>query len=468
MRIERGLAWLAAIALALPAGAQPVTPERVEALERRNEQLETSNADLLRRLEELEARDRERTRAESAAIDGSMGAVGDWARRLRISGSTNGGYYYGGDETAFQDLSFQVFDARFFLDGDLGREVVVGETPVLRNAGFTFELGLVRLGELQNENLETLVGESYVDLQGIGGQRWANAQVGRFQLPVGENYLRFSKGYKDNPFITNTVGGPWWWDEGVRVYGSLLDGRFGWVGSLTDGDTSFSDDPSRELQGSLKLWVRPNSWFYASVSALRSGELGSDDDRASGSLWLGETWARPVRSVGSIAPIVNGRAVADAPSRFGNTTFVGADVVLTHDKLGRLWLAGGHYELDSSGRGSLYDRELWYWVAEWTVDGDLVSPELKPFYLALRANGLGTFDDDRGYILDNRRREDIGYNADSLVVYSAGLGWHVTRWLTLRTEFSHQRTGLVRGVSASLQRQADPANLFGVELGAAF
>ena len=153
----------------------------------------------------------------------------------------------------------------------------LAETTLVRDVGFMFEWDLVRLGSLQNR-----VGELYVDFQGIGEQDWANVQVGRFQIPVGENYLRFSQGYQDNPFISNTVGGPWYWDEGLRSYGHI--GKIGWVTSVSDGETQFNFDPNTDKQFTLKLYTDPTPWLHVSVSGLRSGTMGSGTSRSDGRL----------------------------------------------------------------------------------------------------------------------------------------------------------------------------------------
>ena len=457
-------------ALAAPA-EDAVTRDRIEALERRNEELAIHNQDLEQRLEELEQRDHERSKAETAE-ENDFGNFTEWARRIRISGSANTGYYYGGTGTPFEDTSFSIWDARLFLDADLGREITLGDTTVARNAGFSFEWNIVRLGELQGTDVPPgQVGETYIELQGLGGSRWFNAQVGRIQIPVGENYLRFSKGYRDNPFITNTVGGPWWWDEGVRIYGSDAGERFGYVASISDGETDFSEDASRDPQFTLKLYARPTPWFYASVSALHSGRVGSEanDVSASGALWLGETWATPVGRFAPWIPIYqNGVATSGSTSNeIDSTTLIGADLVFTHEKLGRLWLAYGRYSIDAADT-SEFDRDLSYWIAEWTLQGEALAPELSPFYLGLRANGLGTYDDGEGYVLDIGQAFTLGYNVRALEAYSIVLGWHLTRWTTLRAEFSHQEISLVDGTPRWLRDAARDANYFGVELGAAF
>jgi hypothetical protein len=467
MRAEAKLLWIAICLCAAAARAEDgISRERFEALERQNAALLQSNDDLAERLSELEKRDQERVRGEEVRDLGSP--LAEWTRRIRLSGSANTGYYYGSDESPFQDVGFQVWDARLFLDADLGRDVRVGEAQVARNMGFSFEWNAVRLGEVQGTDDPTLIGETYVEFQGIAGSSWANAQVGRFQIPVGENYLRFSKGYRNNPFISNTVGGPWWWDEGVRIYGSSDDSRFGYVASISDGDTPFADDTSRELQFTGKVWTQPWPWLRASASVLRSGQSGNDNEPGSGALWLGETWATPVGSLSWNVPTwQDGAIVPAAPNGIDSTTLFAGDLILTSERFGRLWLAFGHYGIEAEGGGD-YDRDLLYWIAEWVLDGDAIAPELAPFYLALRANGLGTYDADEGYLLDVRTLGNLGYNAQSLEEYNLALGWHLTRWATLRLEYTRREIELVDGASRALGNDAGGEDEFAIELGAAF
>jgi hypothetical protein len=166
-------------------------------------------AELLDRIQDLELRIQD---LEAERNRGPGAASGGWAERVRLGGSANTGFY-GGNTQVFDD-SFLVWDARLFVDADLGRAVQLGEQTVFRNVAFFFEWNIVRIGELDND-----VGELYADFQGFLARDFLNFQVGRFQIPVGEAYLRYSQGYADQPFITNPVGGPWWWDEGVRFYG---------------------------------------------------------------------------------------------------------------------------------------------------------------------------------------------------------------------------------------------------------
>jgi hypothetical protein len=434
------------VLLALPARAEEtVSRDYVEELERRI-------ADLEHERDERLARDAEKRRDD----------LGSWTDRLRISGSANSGLYFGDDESPFADTNFQVWDARLFIDVDLGSEVSMAETAIARSLGLTFEWNLVRLGEVNND-----VGELYVDFQGLFDQPWLNVQVGRFYIPFGENYLRFGKGYRDNPFITNTVGGPWWWDEGLRFYGSFADGRLGWVASVSDGETPFGEDADRDPQATLKVYAHLTPWLYVSGSVLRSGGIGSEEYPAQGAPWLGETWAHAFGDWTGIPNFHDGVPVPDGPDELDGTWMAGLDTVLTHETLGRLWLAYGWYDIDSAG-ASLYDRRLQYWIAEWLFEVGVLSPELRPLYLALRANGVGTYDDGEGYFLDIRQLDTFGYNVESLEAYSIALGWRLNRYVTIRTEFTHQQTSLVRGVPSDLESAAGGSDYFGLEVGAAF
>jgi hypothetical protein len=451
------LVWLATLAPA--AGVRAANEEElleiIRGLEQRVEQLEIRNQDEAAQVPDPVAQEAEPQRYESS---------GSWADRVRLSGSANTGWY-GGQENApigegLGDDAFLIWDTRLFVEAELGRDVRVGEMDVVRDIGFLAEWNLMRLGVLENE-----IGELYADFQGLGGQEWANVQVGRFQIPVGESYLRFSQGAKDNPFITNTVGGPWFWDEGIRGYGRA--GNFGWVTSMSDGETDFNFDPNPGKQFTLKLFSDPTPWLHLSVSGLRSGSMGSSDDRASGALWLGETWARPIGAGTTVPNYVDGVAIGDGPNKLKNSWLGGGDVILHFEDIARIWLGGGWYGIDSTG-ASLYDRDLFYWVAEVVLEGAVAAPALRPFYLGMRADGLGTYDENRGYLLDSRENAFLGWNSNRLQAYSVVLGWRMTDGVTLRAEYSFRDIGLVQGVDAEVRDAAEDQDLYGIEIGVDF
>ena len=132
----------------------------------------------------------------------------------------------------------------------------------------------------------------------------------------------------------------------------------------------------------------------------------------------------------------------------------------------RVWLAYGTWSIDQSG--VTYDRRLHYWIGEILVYGGLVTPELKDVYVGFRAHGLGTYDDDEGYLLDFRYRSSLGYNMKSVNAYSAVIGWELLRYVTVRAEYTHQDIDLVRGVPGSLREAADAVDSWGLEVGIHF
>lgn len=416
------------------------------------------DSDLEKRFEELQ----EQMRRLEAAQKEDQGGLAEWLKRVRISGSANAGSYSGEEDSYFPKSQFSLWDTRLFLDVDLGSDVEIGGTRVMRNVGFFFEHDWVRLGSLANR-----VGEAYVDLQGVLDSDWLNFQVGRFQLPVSENYLRFSRGYKDNPFISNTVGGPWYWDEGVRAYGKDPGGGLGYVASISNGDNSFNGDSNADKQFTLKLFADPADWLHLSASGLRAGTTGSSTSPASGSIWFGEAWPRAFGSGTAVTNFDHGVAVADGPNKLNNTTVLGADAVLSFEDLVRSWFAYGVAEIDSEG-GSLYDRRLQYWIAEAVLQGAAISEELRPLYLGFRANGLGTYNPDEGYLLDFRFASAAGYNMESLDAYSIVAGWRLTKNATLRAEYTFLDAGLVRGVTSTIREAVDRLDYFAVELGVHF
>ncbi len=424
----------------------------IHRLEDRVEQLETRNQD-------QDAQPAYEAKAlEYQQKDFEKG--GNWADRVRISGSAETGWIGGQADSVTPNDAFEIWDSRFFIEAELARDVRLAEATLVRDVGFMFEWDLVRLGSLQNR-----VGELYVDFQGIGEQDWANVQVGRFQIPVGENYLRFSQGYRDNPFISNTVGGPWYWDEGLRSYGHI--GKIGWVTSVSDGETQFNFDPNTDKQFTLKLYTDPTPWLHLSVSGLRSGMMGSGASAAMGALWLGETWARPVGAGTTVPTFENGVAIVDGPNRLKDSWLAGGDVIFHFNDIARLWLGGGWYRIEAEG-GNQYNRDLAYWIAELVVEGAAAAPVLAPFYVGLRANGIGTYNSTEGYSLDMRQAANIGYNAKSLEAYTTVLGWRLTNDITLRAEYSINDVGVVRGVTNAIRENAKDQDTYGVQIGVAF
>lgn len=404
----------------------------------------------------------ERLAEEAARRVGETPVLGALARRFRVSGHVVGARFHAGAGSQVTDERWLVWDSRIFVDALVAEEVGPGEAPWLQAVGLTFEWELHRLGRLDPD-----VGDLYLDLQGLGDTSWLNLHLGRFQIPVGEGYLRYGRGLRDAPFLTQPVGSPWWWDEGLRLHGSGWGGRVGYVASLTEGRTPRDWGFDRFDQASLKLFAEPAPWLRLSASVLRSGRMGDDRHPAQAALWLGEGWARGFGSGTSVPNVVDGRTVPDGPGRLDGTLFVGVDAILRHPAGARLWLAYGRYGIDSP-RGGLYDRTLHTWTAELLLEGRLLAPELRRLRLALRASGVATADADEGYLLDVRQRRRFGYDVHALESWSLAFGWRLTRWTELALEFTRQRVELAQGAGAVLAAGPGRDDLVALALGIHF
>jgi len=393
----------------------------------------------------------------------SRGGAGDWSERIRLSGSSELDYLQGqgADYGLYDEGSTQIYDARVFLDADLGSDARIGESTVYRDAGFTFEWNLVRLGSLRNE-----IGDLYVDLRGLGGADWLNLEAGRFQIPFGENYLRFGRGRKSDPFVALSAAPPWFWDEGVKLWGKSSNGRFGYVASVTDGEGGINLENNSSKQVTLKLSWDPSEWLHLSASALRTGRLGNDDTPAVASVWLGEAFPKMFGGGSSAVNFDHGAAIADGPNELSNITVIGADAVVNLPAA-RVWLSAGNAAIDSTGP-SVYNRDLLYWLAEVVFQLRAITPALDPMYLAVRANGLGTYDKDEGYLLDFRYR-DVGYNMRALDAYAVALGLPLGNHIVLKAQYAIQNMDLVRGITdQDIRDAANDADFFGMEIGVHF
>ena len=77
-------------------------------------------------------------------------------------------------------------------------------------------------------------------------------------------------------------------------------------------------------------------------------------------------------------------------------------------------------------------------------------------------------DPDAGYLLDVRYAFTVGYNMESLRAYSAVLGWHMSRFVTLRAEYTHLDVDPVRGVSPAILAAAGNLDFWSIEVGVDF
>jgi hypothetical protein len=169
-----------------------------------------------------------------------------------------------------------------------------------------------------------------------------------------------------------------------------------------------------------------------------------------------------------VPSFIDGAAVPDGPNVLRSAYLAGADVILERSSWGRLWLGYGSFWMDSRHDGGFYDLRLQYWIAELVLEGRRFAPVLEPFYLGVRATGLGSYDSGHGYLLDDRYDETLGYNIESLHLYSLVLGWRLTEWLRLRLEYSHTDVDLVRGLPDWIRNSGDSTDAGAIELGVHF
>jgi hypothetical protein len=450
-----------ALALLCAFGGRAVRAEEPNPSSAELENLYETVGQLEKRIAELES-----SKSTRSAGGGGGGGGAEWPERLRLSGSADLNYLQAsgssGEYGLYEQSSTQIYDARVFLDANLGSDARLGDVTVYRDAGFTFEWNVVRLGYAQNN-----IGDLYGDLRGLLGYEWLNLEIGRFQIPYGENYLRFGKGRPTDPFIALTASPPWFWDEGLKLWGKTSNGHFGYVASVTDGEGGLNRENNDSKQVTLKLTWDPSEWMHLSASALRTGSLGSNDSPAFAAVWLGESIPAAFGSNTGVPSFDHGQEIADGPNKLRNVVVLGGDAIFQFPDA-RLWLAGGNASIDSHGP-SMYDRNLIYWLAELTLQLRMITPALAPMYLALRANGLGTYNHDEGYLLDFRYGSSLGYNMRALDAYAVALGLPLGDRIVVKAQYALQNIALVHGIDDPEILESDKdANFFGMEIGVKF
>lgn len=455
----RGADWLVVllwVGLLAPPDPVRAEPDEVARLRETIERLEA-------RVGELEAGEETREREKlRAAAHPPVDATASWTEDVRLGGAAKISRLSGGDDTPYDAEPFQVYDARLFVDALIADQTSLGGRTLFESASLSFEFELIRLGMSFNR-----VGDLYVDFRGLGGQRALNVQAGRFQVPYGEYYLHWSQNYANEAFISNSVSLLWWWDEGIKLFGSDPTGTVGYVASLTNGEDLFQGESDPDKQWTLKLFANPTEFLHLSASVMQTGNLGSSSETGFSAIWFGEGWVRPFGNGSGVDNYVDGAITPDGGSEIDDVIAWGADAILDFPEAAKLWLAGGRIEI-RDGADRLYDRDLWYWQGQLVLEGGLLSRRLAPFYLALRAAGIGTYDADEGYLLDFRHASTVGYNMQSLEAYSVALGWPLRPGLVLRAEYTLQDIDLVRGVPDSVKDDARRSDFYGVEIGVAF
>ncbi|HYR97077.1 MAG TPA: hypothetical protein VEM57_10090 [Candidatus Binatus sp.] len=409
-------------------------------------------ADLAERLRALEAR----------FEDGSAG-LPRWLTRFHVAGNGTFAYREGDRHSPAPNGDLAADDTRVFLDTDLAEDLHLGERPLVGYTSFYVEWEAVEGQTVQNR-----VGSLYLRLDGILGFDALNAKVGRVLLPYGEEYVRFAEQRAANPLLSFSAAAPYGRDQGILLFGGTPGRRVQYVAGVLAGDTGFAVDLGHQTQLAAKLIWEPRTWAHLSLSGLRTGPLGSGTEPGAATLELGETHVTPFGSATDVPSFQNGARIADDPTGELSMNAGEADLIVNATDWGRLWLAGGRVAIRSAG-ASAYDRDLTYGTAEAILGLGAFTRTLERLYVAARYSAIGTFDRDRGYLLDAMNGgEDLGFNTRRVTVASLGIGVRLTSFLTLKSEYSWYDFVLVRGVTPDIRADAGGRNFFGVGATVAF
>jgi hypothetical protein len=378
--------------------------------------------------------------------------------RFHISGNADLEFLYGQSNSFASGTRFLIDNARVYLDVDLAREVTLGSGLLAQEASFYIE------GDLYREARFTgTVGSLYLRVDGVGGVREINLKFGRFLVPFGEEYLRFSEGRPENPLLSFSVAAPYGWDDGILAFGALFEDQVRYFFALSSGDAYFNQGSGTGVSVEGKLTVRPAPWIELSVSGLHINRIGTAAHPAQSALeWSGEN-LRPL-GYGSAVPSFQEGAVIppDPDGRLRDLAAWEGDLVLHAPEWGRLWLGYGGVDVHSGG-SSLYDRSLRYAVVEAVFEMRALAGDLEPFYLAARWSVIGTFDSARGYLLGGLNAGDaLGWNTERVTEVSVGVGFRMTSNIVLKVEASSFDFDLVRGVTPDLKSAATHRNYAGV------
>ena len=173
-------------------------------------------------------------------------------------------------------------------------------------------------------------------------------------------------------------------------------------------------------QVTLKLFADPTPWLHVSRERAPLGSRGptASARRQRGALArrdLGDAASAPGRAV---PVVVDGRAVPDGPAALDHT-LSSAPTSSSRTRAGaRLWLAYGQLPDRRAGVGPLRPRASTTGSPSSCCRGGSRRPSSRPSTSRVRANGLGTYDDDARLPARHPLRRALGYNMRALDAYA--------------------------------------------------
>jgi len=433
-------AWILPWLLAASAAGQDLGEDEIEP----PQPLPDSVRELERRIAELEAgRPAQELAASPIDLSGdelpSIEAAHHdhvlarpWFENVELGGY--GAFTYldtGGVGTA-ENGSFLVKEASLFVRAEVWeRTFFSSETWMTRfpaSSGFTVaELNL-----------------TFTDLFAKDGERGVGLKAGRFEIPFGEEYLRWDA--NETEFITFSAADPYGIDEGVELYGDL--GEAHWIAAVTNGAGNNGADDSRSKLFAGKLYGAPRSDVYLSGSVLSNDDTGQSALRLSG---------HALAPVGTSGP----SSAGSSPSRAVDATCWEVDCLLGGSRRASVDLQIGQAAIDDDV--SAFDRDLSWWHVLPRVR---LNDELT---LLVRYSEIGTYDSDEGYLFSGKpiaKGEDLGYDTSVLRRLSGGLSWSVNPHVTAKFEIGRDSFDLID--VSPLDDEDDERLFFGFELVASY
>jgi hypothetical protein len=355
-----------------------------------------------------------------------------WFENIDLSGFAAVTYLDTGGTGTNRHGSFLLKEATLFL-----------EAEVWEHASLFTEIWLQRYlyGDRFSAN------ELHFRLDGLfAGEngRGLGLKVGRFELPFGEEYLRWDA--HETPLIVFSAADPYGVDEGLELFGAA--GPVGWIASLSTGTFGNGADDAAGKLVAAKLYGDVGSDLYLSGSVLSSGKT------AQSALTLSGNAITPVGAAGS-------STLGASPSDEVAALCWEVDARIAAKRCANLYLGLGRASIDDDAEA--FDRELTWFLLEPAVR---LTDEVE---LVLRYSAIGTFDDDEGYLFRGKiaaEGEDLGYDARSLRRLAAGARWTVNPHVAAKLEVGHDWFDLID--ASPLDDENDERLYFGVELVASF
>jgi len=332
--------------------------------------------------------------------------------KVRLSGEGAAGYFHSQNDGQFPNNEFRVDEAKLFV-----------EAPIWGEVYFFGELNLFTRENLYDYTM--YAGEVFLDVENIS-RLWhqdgqLNLRLGRFDIPVGEEYLR--RDAIDNELISHSLMDLWGVDEGIALYGSFQK-KLHYIAAIQNGGGNVARDFNSDKAIAVRIGYDPVKPLHLSVSAMRTGALDAVDDGSS-ELWLGSGLVRPLGTEATTTTFDANLLQGDVALKLAGST---------------LRAAGGVLRYDDNEPGVNNRREVYYYSLE------AIQKIYRGAYAAARWSQV--FAADGFPIVGNGDGETYyrGPLTEDLWLLSLCLGYRWSDHLLFKAEYSFSHGHLVNGV----------------------